>query len=149
MASRRSWVRIPSAPPIEETKELKPDRPPTVATYCCHIRCFLLHSKMNLSRFARRAAHDALHPHRTHQRRRWEVSVRQRAVLEESPSDSNRRSNLLLASWKQGQAYAYQNRQRAPCCRYSPTEPREWQSTDRRSCVRCRSRLGRSNHGTP
>jgi hypothetical protein len=51
MASRRSWVRIPSAPPFERTYRRKPL---TVTRYCCQLCFFLLHSNVNLSRFVRK-----------------------------------------------------------------------------------------------
>src|SRR5216683_4222646 len=68
----------PSAPPKN------PRKPLTVTSYCCQLAFFLLHSNMNLSRFREENRYGPLHPHRTHQRRRRQISVRQRAVLEES-----------------------------------------------------------------
>jgi hypothetical protein len=52
MASRRSWVRIPSAPPFEKSKRSYLRKPLTASGYCCQLSCFFLHSNMNLSRFA-------------------------------------------------------------------------------------------------
>jgi hypothetical protein len=48
MASRRSWVRIPSAPPFEETKELTLALLPPLL--------FFLAFQHDLSRFARKTA---------------------------------------------------------------------------------------------
>ena len=71
----------------------------------------------------------ALHAHCTHQRRRLEISIRQRGVLEESSSDSERRSHLLPTSWQQGQAHPNQNRKRCQCGDRSLTEHGKLQST--------------------
>jgi hypothetical protein len=65
---------------------LKKNLPQKTAN-CSQLCCFFLHSNMNLSGFAGKTAHGALHAHRAHQRRQRKISLRQRAVHEDSPAD--------------------------------------------------------------
>src|SRR6267143_5354276 len=60
-----------------------------------------LHQERN--EIARKNGYGPLHSHRAHQHRRRQISIRQCAVLEESSSDSDRRSDLLSPSdqWRQ------------------------------------------------
>lgn len=67
---------------------------------------------MNLSRFREENGYRPLYPHRTHQRRRRQISIRQRAVREESSPNSYGRSALLPSSERRRQPHPHQNRQR-------------------------------------
>src|SRR6266478_870434 len=87
---------------LKKPKNL-PSKTANCCQHCCQLSIFLLHSNKNLSGLPRKNGYGPLHSHRAHQHRRRQISVRQCAVLEESSSDSDRRSDLLSPSdqWRQ------------------------------------------------